>query len=253
MSGLQNLSEENMPTPKDILGHISAGRVLDVATGSGGFIHFLLDGLKDYTEIIGVDNNARAAAAFSEAFRENPNIHFQMMDATHLDFDDASFDLVCISNSLHHLGTPTPLSAGPLPVLRQMKRILRPNGRLLVSEMYRDGQTETQMTHVMLHHWWAAVDTVNGIVHQETYQRRELVEMVTSLGLENGAAYDLSELDKNPKDPAILAELGPVFERYIQRAEGHPNLQARGEELRQRVAEIGFHSATTLLVIGRGA
>ena len=30
----------------DILGHLPAGRVLDVATGSGGFIHFLLEGLK---------------------------------------------------------------------------------------------------------------------------------------------------------------------------------------------------------------
>lgn len=234
---------KNTPTPKDILGHIPAGRVLDVATGNGGFIHFLLEGLQEYTEIIGVDNNERAAAAFAEAFRENPNIRFQMMDAGQLDFDDSSFDLVCISNSLHHLDTE--------PVLREMKRVLRPGGFLLVSEMVRDGGTETQMTHVLLHHWWAAVDTVNGIVHRETYQRRELVEMANSLGLENEATYDLSELEGNPKDPAILAELSPVFERYIQRAEGHPDLQARGEELRQRVAEIGFHSATTLVVIGR--
>jgi hypothetical protein len=75
--------------------------------------------------------------------------------------------------------------------------------------------------------------------------------MVTNLGLENEAVYNLSELGENPKDPAILAELKPVFERYIQRAEGYPGLQARGEELRKRVAEIGFHSATTLMVIGR--
>jgi ubiquinone/menaquinone biosynthesis C-methylase UbiE len=232
-----------MPTPKDILGHIAANRVLDVATGSGGFVHFLREGLQDYADIIGVDNNDRAAAAFAEAFKENPNIHFQRMDAAQLDFADSSFDLACISNSLHHLD--------PEPVLREMKRVLRPGGHLLVSEMYRDGQTETQMTHVLLHHWWAAVDTVNGIVHRETYQRREVVEMVNSLGLENEAAYDLSELDENPKDPTILAELNPVFERYIQRAEGHSDLQKRGEELRQRVAEIGFHSATTLILIGR--
>ena len=242
-----------MPTPKDILGHISASRVLDVATGGGGFIHFLLEGLQDYNEIIGVDNNERAAASFAEAFKENPNVHFQQMDAHQLDFDDSSFNLVCISNSLHHLDTSTSLSAGPLPVLREMKRMLRPGGLLLVSEMYRDNQTETQMTHVLLHHWWAAVDMVNGIVHRETYQRRELVELVNSLGLENEAAYDLSELDENPKDPAILEELNPVFERYLQLAEGHPELQKRGEELRKRVEEIGFHSATTLLLIGRKA
>jgi ubiquinone/menaquinone biosynthesis C-methylase UbiE len=232
-----------MITPQDILGQLSGGRVLDVATGNGNFIHFLLEGLKDYTEIIGVDNNERAAATFTESFKENPKVHFQTMDAHHLDFDDSSFDLVCISNSLHHLD--------PMPVLREMKRVLRPGGLLLVSEMYRDGQTETQMTHVHLHHWWAAVDMVNGVMHRETYQRQELIEMVDSLGLGKEAVYDLSNLDENPKDPAIIIELEPVFERYIQRAEGHPDLQARGEELKVRVKEVGFHSATTLVVMGR--
>jgi hypothetical protein len=48
-----------------------------------------------------------------------------------------------------------------------------------------------------------------------------------------------------------MAELGPVFERYIQRAEGHPDLQKRGEELRKRVEQIGFHSATTLTMIAQ--
>jgi ubiquinone/menaquinone biosynthesis C-methylase UbiE len=234
-----------LPTPKDILGHIPGGRVLDVATGGGGFIHFLLDGLQDYTEIIGVDNNERAAAAFAEAFKENPRVHFQPMDAHHLDFPDASFDLACISNSLHHLT--------PEAVLSEMKRTLRPGGFLLVSEMFRDHQTETQLTHVLLHHWWAAVDTVNGVVHRETYTRRELLELVTRLGLKNEATYDLSDLTENPHDPAILEELTPVFERYIQRAEGHPDLQARGAELRQRVEEVGFHSATTLVVLGTKA
>jgi SAM-dependent methyltransferase len=232
-----------MPTPKEILAHLPGGRVLDLATGSGNFIHFLLDGLKDYREIIGVDSNELAAAAFAEAFKDKPNVHFELMDALHLDFEPESFDLVCISNSLHHFDNPW-------PVLRQMERMLRPSGHFLVAEMYHDGQTEAQMTHVHLHHWWAAVDTISGVVHRETYQRQELVEMVAGLGLEGVALYDLSDTDENPKNPEILADLNPVFERYIQRAEGHPDLQAHGDELRQRVAEIGFHGATTLVALG---
>ena len=34
-----------MPTPKDILGQLPGGRVLNISTGSGGFIHFLLESL----------------------------------------------------------------------------------------------------------------------------------------------------------------------------------------------------------------
>jgi SAM-dependent methyltransferase len=232
-----------MNETEDILGEISGGRVLDVATGGGNFIHSLVEDLKDYTEIIGVDNNKNAAAAFGEAFRKERNIHFQLMDAHHLDFEDSSFDLVCISNSLHHLD--------PLPVLTEMKRVLRPGGSLLVSEMYRDEQTETQMTHVLLHHWWAAVDSVNGIVHRETYTRQQLLDLVSSLGLADVTSFDLSDLSEDPKSPDFLPQLDPVFESYIQRANGHPDLQARGEELKQRVKEVGFHSATTLIMLGR--
>jgi SAM-dependent methyltransferase len=233
-----------MPTPKDILGHISGGHVLDVATGNGGFIHFLLDGLQDYVEIIGVDSNKSAAAAFSDAFKDRSNIRFETMDAAHMGFDTGSFDLVCISNSLHHF-------TDPLSVLHQMERVLRPGGYMLIAEMYRDGQTEAQMTHVHLHHWWAAVDTVNGVIHRETYQRGEIIEMVAGLGLKETALFDLINTDENPRGPEILKELEPVFKRYIQRAEGHPDLQTRGEELRKRVQEIGFHGASTLVVLGK--
>jgi hypothetical protein len=61
----------------------------------------------------------------------------------------------------------------------------------------------------------------------------------------------MTDLSDDPHNPEISTELNPVFEQYIQRAEGHPDLQARGAELRQRVAEIGFHSASTLVIIGR--
>lgn len=232
-----------MPTPNDILGQISGGRVLDLATGRGDFIHFLIEGLKDYAEIIGMDHNERFAPAFNEAFKDHSNIHFRLMDVTQLDEEDASFDMVCISNSLHHLD--------PLPVLSQMKRVLRPGGFLLISEMYRDDQTETQMTHVLLHDWWGAVDSVTGVFHRATYRRDEIIGMASGLGLCNTALYDLYDLESDPKDPEILRELDPIFERYIQRAEGYPDLQARGGELRRRVEEIGFHSATTLLLVGQ--
>lgn len=228
---------------EEFLSNISGGRVLDVATGSGDFIHVLMDSLKDYTEIIGIDNNKGVAPMFSDEFRQQRNIHFQLMDAHKLDFGDETFDLVCISNSLHHLD--------PEPVLQEMKRVLRPGGFLLVSEMYCDNQTEAQMTHVLLHHWWAAVDTVNDIVHRETYTRQQLLDMVSALGLSDLTTFDLNDLSDDPKDREFLAQLDLVFESYNQRAKGHPDLLARGEELKARAKEVGFHSATTLMAVGR--
>jgi ubiquinone/menaquinone biosynthesis C-methylase UbiE len=168
------------------------------------------------------------------------------MDAQRMDFPDASFDTVSISNSLHHMPN---LEA----VLTEMKRVLRPSGHFILAEMYADNQTKTQMTHVLLHHWWAAIDKANGVVHNETYSRQQILDIINGLGL-NGALIDeTSDLNNDPKDPETIKILTDSIDQYLKRNEGSPGesaLRERGLELRQRVEEIGFHSATSLLAIG---
>lgn len=233
-----------MTDPKQILGHISGGRVLDVATGSGGFIHFLLDGLKDYAEILGIDTNERGATAFAESFKDRPRIRFETRDALHSGFSTASFDTICISDSLHHF-------AEPMMLLGEMERLLRPGGYLLVSEMYRDHQTDAQLTHVELHHWWAAVDTLQGITHRETYARDELLQLVAAIGLSDLQITYFADTEGDPKDPDALAQLSTVIDRYLERADGHPDLQARGEELRRRLHAVGIHGPSSIVAVGR--
>ena len=101
-----------------------------------------------------------------------------------------------------------------------------------------------------LHHWWAAVDCATGIMHHETFRRDEMIDMLTDLGWSDLRLYDLLDTDEDPKQPEVLAELDGVIERYIQRAENDPDLQARGEALQKRVHEIGFHGATSLVAVG---
>jgi hypothetical protein len=60
----------------------------------------------------------------------------------------------------------------------------------------------------------------------------------------------VSHLEDDPKSDEIIQQLDPVIDRYIQRSEGYPDLQATGEELRRRVREVGFHGATNLIGIG---
>jgi SAM-dependent methyltransferase len=232
---------------KNILGGVPRGKVLDVATGTGGFIHFLLEALKEYDEIVGIDTSERSATVFAEVFKDKPNVRFEKMDAAQIDFPDAAFDMVCMANSLHHM-------ADLGRVLAEMRRVLKPGGHFIIAEMYRDGQTETQLTHVYLHHWWAAVDTSQGITHGETYTRQQIVDLVDGLGLQGVTYHDLCDLSGDPQQPDAIKELNNVIDRYIERFRGASNaaeLNKRGEELRQRLQEIGFHSATTLLAIGK--
>ncbi len=151
------------------------------------------------------------------------------------------------SSSLHHM-------ADLLGMLGEMKRVLNPGGFFIIAEMYRDGQTETQMTHVLLHHWWAAVDAAMGVTHHETFTRQQILNIVDGLGLEEVRCYDLSDTGEDPKQHETIRELDGIIDRYIERARGVPEqdeLQKRGEELRRRVHEVGFHGAASLIVIGK--
>jgi SAM-dependent methyltransferase len=230
--------------PKAVLGDLSGGRILDVATGAGSFVRFLLDGLQDHAEIVGIDADPERSAAFAEAFGDREDVRFVEMDAHHLVFPDSSFDTACISNSLHHL-------ADPAPVLAEMLRVLRPGGHVVVNEMYRDGQSETQATHVLLHHWWAAVGTLRGEIHRETYRRAEILAIVDGLGLADLRLVDLADPDEDPHDPETVVELEAAIDRYLGLADGHPELQERGEDLRARLREVGARSATQLVGVGR--
>jgi ubiquinone/menaquinone biosynthesis C-methylase UbiE len=234
-----------METAEESLGKLSGGYVLDVATGNGGFINFLVENLKDYREITGIDCNERPLEAAHESHAQE-NIHFMRMDAARMDFPDRHFDTVCIANSLHHIAD--------LPsVLAEMRRVCKPGGHFIISEMYRDGQSETQLTHVLLHHWWAAIDTAEGIIHHETFTRQQVLEIIKKLGLDKLKYFDLKDLDLDPKEPELIQELDGIIDHYTQRLndldEGM-ELRQRGKELRQRVHAVGFHGATSLLVIG---
>ena len=230
---------------QEAFGALHGGRVLDVATGNGGFIQVLLDSLGGYTEIVGIDSTERVLASARQTFQRD-NIRFAQMNAEQMNFADASFDTVCISNSLHHMAN--------LPqVLAEMKRVLRPAGHFVINEMYRDGQTETQLSHVHLHHWWAAVDTAQGVTHHETFTRQQIADIAGQLGLHAIAFYDYASLEDDPKGADLIKELDGIIDRSIERTSGAPNeavLRARGEELRQRVHTVGFHSATALVIVG---
>jgi ubiquinone/menaquinone biosynthesis C-methylase UbiE len=235
-----------MDTAQSTIKTLSAGRILDVATGSGQFINFLIENLKNYSEIIGIDTSDKACAFFTEAYKDTPRIRFLQMDAERMDFPEASFDTVCISNSLHHM-------ADLKSVLDEMKRVLRPGGNFIIAEMYCDNQTETQMTHVLLHHWLAAVDNTQGITHHPTYSRQQVLDIIAGLGLHKLVIEELRDLNNDPKDPGMVKDLLKTVDQYLKRIEGwsgKSNLCERGLELRKRIAEIGFHSATSLLAIG---
>ena len=105
--------------------------VLDLATGSGDVLFALRQGLGDQARLIGLDfcepmlEQARAKRQ-KKALEEGGN-QFLAGDCLDLPFADESFDLITIAFGLRNL-------ADREKGLSEMRRVLRPGGRLIVLE-----------------------------------------------------------------------------------------------------------------------
>ncbi len=89
------------------------GRTLDVGCGIGDFLQF-------WPDTVGVDINPRTVA-----YCRAHGLDARLIEPDQLPFDDKSFDSVLMDNVLEHIADPTAL-------LRELRRVLRPEGRLLI-------------------------------------------------------------------------------------------------------------------------
>ncbi len=225
---------------------ISGGKILDVATGEGGFILMLKESLKDFDEFIGIDVTDNTFDKAKESF-EGENISFARMDGAKLAFDSDCFDTVTISNSLHHLGDIS-------STLEEMKRVLRPGGNIIIFEVFRDNQTKQQLNHVDLHHWWAKINRLEGITHNPTLKKHEIVELAGKLHLKELDTIEYFYSEDNIEDDETLDYLYKTINEYLEKLTSIPDsddLVEEGIEIRRRIKEEGFAWATALAVVGK--
>ncbi len=230
----------------DYLHSLHAGRVLDIATGSGAFLRTLREHVADWMEMIGVDAKKTGIDAARES-SEGDNITFRVMDAAKLDFRDNEFDTVTISNALHHM-------VSPRRVLAEMARVTAPGGRVIVSEMHRDVATEPQLTHTLIHDFWAAVDALEDIPHFPTFRREELIAMVENAGLCNVQVFDCAVPESDPHDEKLVSELLARIDEYSERVrklDDKSGLLERAEELRARLGTVGIQWAPGVFLVGQ--
>lgn len=229
-----------MKTIDEMLHAIHADLILDVATGRGDFLLTMQQQLGSFGSGIGIDVKPFEEWE-AEKFSELP-ITFQQMDASHLDFADASFDLVSISNSLHHV-------PDPCKTLAEMVRVLKPGGYFIMYEMFTDNQTTEQQTHTLLHQWWAKVDTASGISHRSPYTREELVKLIECSELGHWQILEDADLSGDPFDPETLNIVDKNIDRYLAKTRD-ADLINEGVSLRQRLSSVGYQSATELFALG---
>lgn len=237
---------------KKKFGKISGGRVLDVGTGRGWFIKLLKDNLKDYEEIIGIDIRDDVLEEARKKF-DVPNIKFLNMSGIEMDFEDDSIDTVALSNSLHHLSEHE-------EIFKEMKRVLKPGGQIIIQEMFSDNQSEKQQSHVLVHHYQGELDTIQGICHNETYKRQEIIELIKNNGLEIIDVFEHNTHDEQKKEEnlenekEILDSIFAAMENHVEKIENHAKYEhykSLLQELRSKLYDVGFFTATELIVVAK--
>ena len=248
------------------LGSVSGGRVLDVATARGGFIDTLMKTLKNYDSFVGIDCCASAISkkemeSAKKRF-EGKAVRFFEMNAENMKFEDGSFDTVCMSHSLHHLGEID-------RVLAEMKRVLKIGGNFILQEVYCDGdQTEAQKADELEHEWEARIDSLLGITHNKTFTKQRIMNIVNSLELRELEVFDSTHpIDclfckrkyecEDPKNQATFHNSINDIDDAFKRIENYPDLETRnrlkeeGERIKEAMAKSGSAAASYLFLIGK--
>lgn len=105
--------------------HDLSGRILEVGVGTGKNLPFYNPGKVHLT---GIDLSRRLLGrALRAAKRRHLAVDLFPMDAEHLAFPDQTFDVVVCTFFLCSVPSP-------LPVLQEMARVVKPDGRILMLE-----------------------------------------------------------------------------------------------------------------------
>ncbi len=111
------------------LSQVQAGmRVLDCATGTGDLALAFKNAVGKSGYVIGTDFCAEMMESAPEKARKNGmDIRFEVADAMNLPYPDNSFDIASISFGIRNVDVPA-------QALREMARVVRPGGRVVVLE-----------------------------------------------------------------------------------------------------------------------
>jgi tocopherol O-methyltransferase len=138
-------------------------RVLDAGCGVGGSAIWLAREFD--VQVVGitlVPGQITRARRFAQRHGVAQRVTFDYQDFTHTTFLDGSFDVVWAIESVCH--TPDKRD-----FLLEARRVLKPNGRLVVADWFRHRRPLSSADETLLHNWlsgWAVPDlmTADGFV-----------------------------------------------------------------------------------------
>lgn len=113
---------------------LKSGKVLDIGMGGCACMAFYL--ARKGFDVTGIDRSSHAVHRARESVKRQRlkgAFSARRADATNLPFDDGAFDVVISFHSLHHIARPN-------AALREMFRVCRPGGKVLIADLNPTGR-----------------------------------------------------------------------------------------------------------------
>lgn len=126
----------------------SGDAVLDVGCGTGTLLIEAAKRIGPSGLLHGVDRSPEMLAhAARKAGAEHIRANFREASSDRLPFAEASFDVVFCTLMLHHLPAPMQVAT-----VAEMRRVLRPGGRIVIVDMQRVKKVSALFSHIGLLH-----------------------------------------------------------------------------------------------------
>lgn len=178
---------------------------------------------------------------------EGENVNLILGYREQLPFLDSEFDLVTISNSLHHIENIDNM-------INEAIRVLKRNGLLLINEVISNNLTEPQLTHKEYHHMGVKVDKLLGKYNNFTFTDNDIKAFFMS----NSSRIKLVEeyIHEENKTEFIDKEEIQIVSRVIDnRLDRISHLQEyeiflkEGEKIKDRLREVGIQRPKHILLL----
>ena len=144
-------------------------RIFEIGCGIGGSASYI--SAQDCDEYIGTDLSETAINHSRQVFSEKPNFRFMAMDATHIEFEDNSFDIVIAREMIEHL-------PDPLACITEVFRSLKPGGQFVLTSPNRDS------LHLRVNRMLGYQDFKCSFDHIKEFTFQEASDMLREVGFD---------------------------------------------------------------------
>jgi ubiquinone/menaquinone biosynthesis C-methylase UbiE len=220
-------------------------KILDIGSGKGDFIQLLDSVYQDYQEIIGIDIVDYVLEMDETAFSHNPKIKWMDKDVLDTIFPKESFDVISLSNTLHHMSDIKSL-------FDKMTSLLKPGGMIIVVEMFTSNDlTNEQVSHRILHSFSAKILREMNIVHSQISNLNCIIEAI-----EKNASLPIDQhwvLETKPyEEPVTIEYLSKLIDDLLIEVKDSPKYSSyykEAQEIKKYLKENGLSLQKQVCVI----